>query len=82
MKFRSRILLVLLALIIVSLTTQTAMAGKPEKLSLAMITDMTGPYAPTLAPSYSALLDAAEYVNKNGGIMASESFSGLPAMAG
>jgi branched-chain amino acid transport system substrate-binding protein len=68
MKFRSKTLLVLLALIIVSLTTHMAIAGKPEKLSLAMITDMTGPYAPTLAPTYSALLDAAEYVNKNGGI--------------
>ena len=63
MKFRSKTLLVLLALIIVSLTTHMAIAGKPEKLSLAMITDMTGPYAPTLAPTYSALLDAAGQVD-------------------
>ena len=35
---------------------------------MAMLTDMTGPYAPTLGPTYSALIDAAQYVNELGGI--------------
>jgi branched-chain amino acid transport system substrate-binding protein len=43
-------------------------ADKPEKLVYGCIPDMTGPYAPIVGPAYAAFMDAAQYVNENGGI--------------
>ena len=73
MKKIAGIMTLISALFVLSLTPIhtpgfAAAAGKPDKLSFAMITDMSGPYAPTLAPTYAALVDAAEYVNERGGI--------------
>ncbi len=56
------------SLTIIGVPASVLAADKPEKLHLAMITDMTGPYAATLAPTYAALVDAAQYVNERGGI--------------
>jgi len=42
--------------------------GKPDKVQLACIPDMTGPYAAIVGPAYVAFMDACEYVNDTGGI--------------
>ena len=49
----------------------SAMAGtkKPKVIRIAMIEDLSGPYAPVLTGVHSAIMDACEYVNKElGGI--------------
>ena len=43
-------------------------AGKPEKLVIGVIPDMTGPYASIVGPAYAAFMDAIEYVNEKGGV--------------
>ena len=42
---------------------------KPEVIRLAMIADMSGPYAPIVGPAYVSFKDACQYVNEDlGGI--------------
>lgn len=43
--------------------------AKPETFPIAVIADLTGPYAPTVGPTAPGVLDAVEYVNDElGGI--------------
>ncbi|MDY7031506.1 MAG: ABC transporter substrate-binding protein, partial [Thermodesulfobacteriota bacterium] len=46
----------------------SSFAGKPKEIVLPLIIDISGPYAPITAPAYAGFADAAEYVNKQGGI--------------
>ncbi|MDY6852175.1 MAG: ABC transporter substrate-binding protein, partial [Thermodesulfobacteriota bacterium] len=54
--------------LIISASPGNAQAGKPDKLLVSAIPDMTGPYAAIVGPAYAAFQDAAEYVNDNGGV--------------
>jgi ABC-type branched-subunit amino acid transport system substrate-binding protein len=51
------------------LLPQNAAAGKPEKLYIGMLADMSGPYAPVVGPFKPGAIDAWNYLNnEKGGI--------------
>jgi ABC-type branched-subunit amino acid transport system substrate-binding protein len=51
------------------LVPQTIAAGKPDKLYIGVLADMSGPYAPTVGSFRPGYIDACNYVNeKMGGI--------------
>lgn len=60
--------LLVLSLIFYLFPTDSFAGSKPDKLVMAIITDMTGPYAPALGPMYAGAVDASQYVNDTGGI--------------
>ena len=76
MKRTNKSWLVLLLLVIVVPSMLTGCAPKeekekaiPEVIRLAMIADMSGPYAPIVGPAYVSFKDACQYVNEElGGI--------------
>lgn len=74
MKRRNKLALVFLTIFLVIpalLTSSTAQKekGKPEVVRLAMIADMSGPYAPIVGPAYVSFKDACQYANEElGGI--------------
>lgn len=57
-----------LCLAVSTFSSESQAAGKPDKIVLAAIPDMTGPYAAIVGPAQAAFQDAAEYVNETGGI--------------
>lgn len=64
------LLMVMVALSFINhLNPVLAAPKKPELIRIAMIEDLSGPYAPVLTGVHSGLLDVCEYVNKElGGI--------------
>ena len=52
------------------LAPQVAAAGKPDKLYIGVLADMSGPYAPVVGSFRPGYIDACKYINeKMGGIM-------------
>ena len=45
-------------------TSSTAAEKKPEKIRIAFIGDLTGPYAPILTGTYESFIDGCEHVNE------------------
>lgn len=72
MKMSSKVVFIAVVLaacgLIIGAFPGSAQAGKPDKLILASIPDMTGPYAAIVGPAFAAFKDAAEYVNETGGV--------------
>jgi len=55
---------------------------KPEVINMALITDLSGPYAPIHGPMYFGILDAVEYVNQEKGGIKGVTVKGIPKDSG